>query len=147
MMRPRVMFTLIIGKVFHPGVPLERIHILCIFFASLKISHFYCSRSLLFDGVVCDADSHPVITMYWYFGLFMSEVFQGEFKNHPLLAIQEQCSQFCFGRRRYDKSQYRTQCVKCAVEFYGFSIDWYFAHEKMPTRSAACTRFAQIQSI
>jgi hypothetical protein len=75
MMRPRVMFTLIIGKIFHPGVPLERIHILCIFFASPKVSHFHCSRSLSFDGVVCNADSRHVITMYWYFGLFMSEVF------------------------------------------------------------------------
>ncbi len=51
-MCPRVMFTLVIGKVLLAGVPFKRIHILCFFFACPKISHFHGLGSLSFDGEV-----------------------------------------------------------------------------------------------
>ena len=62
------MFTLVIRKVFHPRVPLKRIHILCIIFTRPKKSHFHCLQSLTFDDVVCDANSCCVITMLRFFG-------------------------------------------------------------------------------
>ncbi len=72
---------------FHPGVPLKRIHLLCIFFTCPKIFHFHGPRSLPFDGVVRNFCGCCVVAVDWYFWLWMAKVLKGEFKNHPLLAI------------------------------------------------------------
>ncbi len=66
MMSPWVVFTLIICKVFHPGVRFKRIHLLGIFFTSPKILHFHCLQLLSFDGVVCDANGCCIIAMHRY---------------------------------------------------------------------------------
>ncbi len=83
MMRPRVMFTLIIGKVFHPGVPLKRIHILYIFFTSPKISHFHCSRLLSFDGVVCNAHGRCISQCTGILGCLCPRSFKVSLKIIP----------------------------------------------------------------
>ncbi len=89
MMCPGVMFALIVCKIFHTGVPFRRIHILCIFFACPKISHFHRSRSLSLNGVIHDSDGSCIVAMYWYFWLRMAKILEGCFKNHPLLAIKK----------------------------------------------------------
>ncbi len=83
MMSPWVVFTLIICKVFHSGAPFKRIHFLGIFFTSPKILHFHCSRSLSFDGVVCNANGRCIIAMHRYSWLGMSQIFKGGSKNIP----------------------------------------------------------------
>jgi hypothetical protein len=41
------------------------------------------------NGVIRDTDGGRVVAMYWYFWLFMAEIFEGCFKNHPFLAIEK----------------------------------------------------------
>ena len=111
MMSPRVMFTLIICKVFHPGVPFKRIHILCIFFTSPKLSHFHCSRSLPFDGVFCDANGCCVIAMHRYFWLHGGEhppIIPGcNHGQHQLLWVATQLDPRSLQRRRILESTSR----------------------------------------
>ncbi len=80
-MCPRVMFALIFCQIFHAGVPFKRVYFLCIFFSCPKISHFHRSWSLSFDGVICYSDGGCIIAMYWYFWLWMAEIFEGCFKK------------------------------------------------------------------
>jgi hypothetical protein len=75
------MFTLIVCQILLAGIPFERIHILCFFFASPKISHVHCSQSLSFDGIVCNTNGGRVVAVDRGFGLGMAEIIKGGSKK------------------------------------------------------------------
>ncbi len=129
-----VVFALVVRKIFHPGVPLERKYFLCIFFTCPEILHFHCTWSLAFNGVIPDADCCCVVAVYRYWWLGMSKIFEGGFKNHLFLAIHKQCPKFCLGHWRHYTLQNWTQHMKSTVQFDRLSVPLYGAHEEM----AAC---------
>ncbi len=84
-----VVFALVVWKIFHPGLSLIQKHLLFIFFTCPEILHFHCTQSLLFNGVICDANGGWVVTMYQYWWYCMVKIFEGCLKNHPFLEIQK----------------------------------------------------------
>jgi len=64
MMGAYVVLALVVCKIFLPTVPFNFVDILCFLVTYPKISHFHRSRSLLLDGVVCDADGCGVVAVY-----------------------------------------------------------------------------------
>ncbi len=70
-MCPRLVFALIVRKIFLSGVPFDIVCILGNFIADPKISHFHRSRMLVFDGVVRNADGGGVVAMDRRFRLQM----------------------------------------------------------------------------
>jgi len=82
-----VVLALIVSKVLLPGVPFNFVDILCFLVTYPKISHFHQSRSLPFDGVVCDADGGGIVTVYRCSWLGMSQFFEGESKKDTFFAI------------------------------------------------------------
>ncbi len=90
MMCPRVVFTLVISKILFSGVPFVFLHILGNLITHQKISHFHLARSLLFDGVVCNAYCGGISAMNGCFWLRMAQFFEGRTKNDALFAVQEE---------------------------------------------------------
>ena len=84
-----VVFALVVWKIFHPGLSIIQKHLLFIFFTCPEILHFHCTQSLLFNGVICDANGGCVVTMYQYWWYCMVKIFEGCLKNHPFLEIQK----------------------------------------------------------
>jgi hypothetical protein len=68
MMCPRVVFTLVISKIFFTRVPFDIVRILGNLITHPKISHFHRARLLLFDSVVCNAYGGGIVAMDGVFG-------------------------------------------------------------------------------
>jgi hypothetical protein len=81
------MFTLVVRQILLARVPFKRKNILCFLFTSPKISHFHCSRTLSFDGIIGNPDGGCIIAVDGGFGLRVAKVFKRESKNHTFLAI------------------------------------------------------------
>jgi hypothetical protein len=81
------MLTLIIREIFFAGVPLDIVCILCNFITNPKISHFYRTQSLPFDGIVHNTNSGGVVAMDGCFGLRGAQFFWGYTKNQTFLEV------------------------------------------------------------
>jgi hypothetical protein len=146
-MCPGVMLTLVVCKIFLAGVPLKRINILCHFVPNPEISHFHRSGALAFNGVVRDADSSCIITMYWCFWLGVAEVLKGESKYDSLFTVHEKGAEFSLCCRRHDETEDRTQCVEGAIQFYGSVIFWHPSHEEMSASPTSRFGFSEVRCI
>jgi hypothetical protein len=71
-MDPRVVLTLIIGKIFLSRVPFNIICILGHLITYPEIPHFYGSQALPFDSIVCNTNGGCIIAMYHCFRLWVS---------------------------------------------------------------------------
>jgi hypothetical protein len=89
MMRPNMMFTLVISKILLTRMPLDLICILDNFITHPEITHFHRSRALSFNSVVGNANGGGVIAMNVSFWLGMAEFFKRESENHPFFAVEE----------------------------------------------------------
>jgi hypothetical protein len=89
MMRSYVVFALVVSQVLLPWMPPDIVHILCNFITDPKVTHLHQMQSLLFYGIICDANSSGVIAMDLCFGLGMAQFFKGHPKIMPSLQFRK----------------------------------------------------------
>jgi hypothetical protein len=87
MVSPRLVLTLVIRKIFLPGMPTKFVHILHHLFTKPEKSQFNRLQLLKFDSIVSNANGHGVIAMHWDPWLWMSHVVEDITKNNAHLAV------------------------------------------------------------
>jgi hypothetical protein len=111
---------LVVSKVYHPRVPLERIHILCIFFTCPKISHFHGSGSLPFNGVVCHANGCCIVAVDRYFWLWMAKILKGEFKIIPSWQLRNNATNLALAANATTNHKIKRSVWKTPLSLMGF---------------------------
>ena len=104
MMAACLVLALIVSQNLETWMPLDIIGILSHFITHPKITHFHAPRTLTCDGVIGDAEGRCIVAMNGGFGLWMSEFFEGEPKNHAFFAVQEEGTYFGYGGGCNDKT-------------------------------------------
>jgi hypothetical protein len=144
MVRPDMVFTLVVREVFLAGVPTELVHPLGHFVTDPKEPHFHRARALAFDGIIGNAHGRGIITMHWGLWLGVAHVGQGEAKNNAGLAIVVQCPQLSLCSRCNDESKDSRADMEGPIKPNGVTIAWLPPHEEVSTCAAACLSLGKI---
>jgi hypothetical protein len=136
-----MVFTLVINKIFLARMPSDIICILHNLITNPEVPHLHRTGVLMFNGVVCTANSSGIVAMDRSFGLWMSQLFKGQQENHAFFTIQEEGTKFGLCGGRNNKAKDCAQSKKCTIQFDGVAIFWRPSHKEMTASLTLCVRF------
>jgi hypothetical protein len=141
MVCPIMVFTLVISKIFLARMPSDIICILRDLITNPEVPHLHQTGWLMFNGVVCNANSGGVVAMDRSFGLWMSQLFEGQPENHAFFTIQEEGTEFGFCSGGNNEMEDCAQSKKYTIQFDGVTIFRRSFHKKMTASPTSCVRF------